>query len=150
MSHVEDNQEEISVVTLVRQMEGAENNAFVTGILLEIFEDIVTKNKISQKDQYDIAMGTLLEINKGTFEEHQKYIHSLPEEDQDLLLSGALSAQENFYNILNMAYSESLVIPLEERIDMVRDVMRNHIAQIEELVAEPLAEIRAALAKQAE
>lgn len=141
------NAKEKEVITVIRQMEGAENNAFVTKILLNIFEDVILNNPGHKDYQYDVMMGALLEINKNTFAEYEQHM-LLPEEDQDYLLSGALSAQENFYHVLNMAYADELAVSLEERIQMVRDVMNEQIQEVEDMVAEPLAEIRAAIEKQ--
>lgn len=141
MSHVEETQD---VTTIIRQMEGVENNAHVSGILLNIFNTIVTGNPSDRELQYEIMMGTLLEVNKDTFDQYEEHM-KLPEEDRDFFLSGALSAQETFYNTLVMAYNASLNIPLEERIAMVNEVIENQIKEALDAVAEPLGAIRAAI-----
>lgn len=141
---IEENEETISILTLVRQMEGVENNAHVSRVLLNIYNSIVMGNPTDKELQFDIMMGTLLEINKDTFEQYEEH-QKLPEEDRDFVLSGALSAQETFYNTLVGAYNDAFVVHVDERIAMVRQVIEEQIAAAQEAVAEPLAEIRAAI-----
>lgn len=68
------NAKEKEVITVIRQMEGAENNAFVTKILLNIFEDVILNNPGHKDYQYDVMMGALLEINKNTFAEYEQHM----------------------------------------------------------------------------
>lgn len=142
MNQNEETQETIDVLTLFRQMEGVENNARVSTSLLNIYNTIVMGNPSDKELQFDLMMGTLLEINRDTFakyEEHQQ----LPEEERNFFLSGALSAQETFYNTLTAAYNDAFVVHVDERIAMVRDVIEEQIEAALEAVAEPLAALRA-------
>lgn len=142
MNQNEKIEETIDVLTIFRQMEGVENNARVSTSLLNIYNTIVMGNPSDKDLQFDLMMGTLLEINRETFakyEEHQQ----LPEDQRNFILSGALSAQETFYNTLVGAYNDASVVHIDERIAMVRDVIEDQIEAALEAVAEPLAALRA-------
>lgn len=142
-------EEQQNVLNLVRQLEGVENNAFVSGLLLGIFNDIVEVNQGSTQDQFDIMMGVILQVNQDTFAEFDQHM-LLPEDERDFILSGALSAQEAFYQVLIMAYSDDIQLSEAERIQIVQEAIQSQIDEAEALCKEPLEAIRRVISEHEE
>ena len=90
MNQNEEIEETIDMLTIFRQMEGVENNARVSTSLLNIYITIVMDNPSDKDLQFDLMMGTLLEINRETFAKYEGH-QQLPEDQRNFILGACLS-----------------------------------------------------------
>ena len=127
------------ILDKIRQMEGAENNAYVMRLLGDVFTQIAAAHP-GASNTFIVTMKVLEDI-RATAWKNLENLQKLPQEEQHYLFHGELSAQDTFVKFVVDAFTADNLTD-EERVAQVLARVDEHATEAEAAVAQPLAELR--------
>lgn len=128
-----------NIITLMKQMEGVEQNAHTMRLLSTVY-GMIAKDHPEGGMQFVTTMSFMEEI-RGTAWENLVAMQDLPEDEQHFLFNGELSAQEAFVRIVTKAFGD-ITLNDETRPAYIQAEAEEHALNAEAGVAEPLAQLR--------